>query len=78
MNNSEQPVRIIDNTHLYHVLTKREYFAAMAMQGLLSGSGLREQIHIQFPNTSAEKQYAIVSVASIRIADELLKQLENQ
>lgn len=74
MNNSEKPAfAAFSNDHKQKGLTKREYFAAMAMQGILSGSGLREQIHIQFPNTSAEEQYAIVSVASIRIADELLK-----
>jgi len=46
-------------------LTKREYFAAMAMQGLLSNP---EQI-----NTT---NFEWVAVHSVGYADELLKQLE--
>lgn len=69
MENAEQntfPVTIEDNgspsvTHLG--LTKREYFAGLAMQGLLSNS---ERI-------GTADRYAEIS---IEFADELLKQLE--
>jgi hypothetical protein len=43
-------------------LTKREYFAAMAMQGILA--------------SSADRGYVWVADYSIRFADELLRQLE--
>lgn len=46
-------------------LTKREYFAGLAMQGLLANQRL-----------SATEQE--VASASVILADELLKQLENE
>ena len=46
-------------------LTKREYFAAMAMQGLLAASW----------NTSSNK---IVTSKSVTIADELINALNQQ
>jgi len=47
-------------------LTKREYFAVMAMQGLLAG---------QF--TTKEWKYFNIGRSAVEIADELLKQLES-
>ena len=67
MKNSEQPVRIIDNTHLYPVLTKREYFAAMAMQGVLGKETFKDSV-----------TNATIAKFCVVMADELLKQLENQ
>ncbi len=52
-------------------LTKREYFAGLAMQGIVSNQ--------QFLNNLIEKQTpleVLVSKACVEIADELLKQLE--
>ena len=49
-----------------HGLTKREYFAGLAMQGLSSGD------KIYFDNITQ------LCSESINIADELLKQLENE
>lgn len=71
MENSEKPTypftppRPWDDESAYGFtgLTKREYFAAMAMQGLLAN---RTTAH------SAEK----IITASLAVADELLKQLE--
>ncbi len=51
-------------------LTKREYFAAMAMQGLLASRSISQQ---EDDNTAARK-YA---EASVKLSDELLKQLES-
>lgn len=48
-------------------LTKREYFAAMALQGLCSGLRIGDSLdllHIEFSETA------------IKMADELLKQLD--
>ena len=47
-------------------LTKREYFAALAMQGILSGPH-------QWSDPSGDYKHA--SQIAIRFADELLKQL---
>lgn len=46
-------------------LTKREYFAAMALQGILADNR----------NNDNEKNYAIVA---IRLADALIEQLNKQ
>lgn len=52
-------------------LTKREYFAAMAMQGLLSNP----QWMSEHKGEKYLMQRDIVAEVSIKMADELLKQL---
>lgn len=52
-----------------HGLTKREYFAALAMQGIVSNQPF-------LINLNAEPKD--VARACIEIADEVLKQLENK
>lgn len=56
---------------VYQGLTKREYFAAMAMQGLCAN-----------PNVSVDKSQADVvqfyATVSIKFADELLRQLDKE
>lgn len=47
-------------------LTKREHFAAMAMQGLLANSSLTLTTHHQY------------AVEALRVADELLQCLEEK
>lgn len=59
MNKEQEPAFPYNGTALG--ITKREYFAAMAMQGLVSSS------------PSVEKLCEV----SIKVADELLKQLES-
>jgi hypothetical protein len=56
---------VMDN----HGLTKREYLAAMAMQGLLSNSRIAA---IDFDNKTK-----VLCAGAIEHADELLKQLQN-
>ena len=51
-------------------LTKREYFAGLAMQGLLSNNT------IELPGDD-EFEFAEFSEVCVRYADSLLKQLEN-
>jgi hypothetical protein len=53
-------------------LTKREYFAAMAMQGLLSNSKLWANIE----RVEDVGMYEWFALQSKQYADELLKQLE--
>lgn len=57
--------------HLEPLLTKREYFAAMAMQGLLSNSGHVQTFSGNNPNPVPE----YVSEISVGIADALIKAL---
>ena len=52
-------------------LTKREYFAGLAMQGLISNP------NIVRPKES-DKEFKDFSERAIKYADELLKQLENK
>lgn len=68
MKNSEKQVYPLQNhngTILQAGLTKREYFAGLAMQGIINQTGI-------FNSTED------VCKKSVRIADELLKQLENE
>ena len=57
-----------DLVHEYG-LTKREYFAAMAMQGLVANSSPEEYVII------AETGGVVVN--AVRIADKLIKELNN-
>lgn len=70
--NADQPTfplaRPIDETLPNIGLTKREYFAVMALQGLINGYAYAGET--QFLNPEKTSQTAI------RFADELLKQLE--
>lgn len=65
----DQPIKYIDNTALYPVLTKREYFAALAMQGMISA------IKTVRPSEAIETPKNVAGWA-VMYADELLKQLE--
>jgi hypothetical protein len=70
MKNSEQPIKSMteyemENSH-YWGLTKREYFAGLAMQGMLA-------------NRDARGFDAIITAEiSIKYADEILTQLEDE
>lgn len=56
-------------------LTKREYFAAMAMQGLVSREGWAER----FISEGGDKSLMnMLAFASVKMADELLKELERE
>lgn len=69
MKNGETLVHPLQNhngTILQKGLTKREYFAGLAMQGLLANRSFSDQ-----PDSAIVK-------FSISITDELLKQLENE
>ncbi|HZI24821.1 MAG TPA: hypothetical protein VFD46_07085 [Chryseolinea sp.] len=75
MNNSEQPAFPFSpsNEYDYIGMTKREYFAAMAMQGLLSNRNILR------PNPDSkefENQRLEFSRVCIEYADDLLSSLE--
>ena len=65
MTNPNEPINTIDYTASYTSggLTKREYFASMAMQGILSN-----------PNNHSFTQKAI-AISSVEMADALIKEL---
>lgn len=52
-------------------LTKREYFAGLAMQGLCANTGIIR------PNQDNEKEHSDFADVCIMYADALLKQLSN-
>lgn len=67
MENGKEPINPIDydRSYSYNGLTKREYFAGLAMQGLLANEAFQRLDSKQ------------IAEHSIRRADELLKQLES-
>lgn len=56
-------------------LTKREYFAAMAMQGILANAAMME-VQVEKGNTQSDINAGIIN-DSLQLADEILKQLED-
>lgn len=60
-----------EHTGIFPGLTKREYFAAMAMQGLLSSFTVKASIGNWMSESSD------VAAFSLHLADELLKHLES-
>lgn len=72
--NSESPAFPISDIGKFHYgLTKREYFAAMAIQGLLSREGWSERITNEQVLDSLKNN---IATAAVEMADELLKQLD--
>lgn len=81
MKNSEQPINartafdqngyITSFEEEFLGLTKREYFAGLALQSLISNSSIVKKI-----DTNNGEDLPLLSITSIAIADELLKQLE--
>lgn len=60
-----------DNHNMEYGLTKREYFAAMAMQGLLACPNDRNNSNKEWGTS-----HFLTAKNAVSIADELLKQLE--
>lgn len=75
MNNANQPAFPNLDPHIDVPdtgLTKREYFAAMAMQGIMS----KDYVKLSITETKTDfTNVKVVAEMSIAIADELLKQL---
>jgi len=69
--NGETKVPYVDGD-AYSAITKREYFAGLAMQGILSNESFYERMHDEGgDNRMIDK----VSVASVKMADALLEAL---
>ena len=56
-------------------LTKREYFAGLAMQGLLANSSIIDLL--KQADVGEQEDRRVMAVGAIKMADELLKQLDN-
>lgn len=78
MNNADKPAHPVEPDKLgtTNGLTKREYFAAMAMQGLLSNSEYLKQLSHNTKTIPSFDSNTICAMEAIDMADELLKQLE--
>ena len=82
MENGKQPAYpVIELNEEYGVelnetlgLTKREYFAGLAMQGLMSNSEFIKGGSFDFESRKTAER---VSRIATKVADELLKQIEN-
>lgn len=73
MENGNQPINPINHSQdTYFGLTKREYFAAMAMQGLLANPNIARH-----NASNDEARHILFSKVCVQYADELLKKLEN-
>lgn len=68
MSNANEPINPVQDsqTHVYWGLTKREYFAAMAMQGLLANPYLHNDADFDLDHAAD---------VSVRASDALLKKL---
>lgn len=79
MTNANEPINPIPdlNEHPSHWygLTKREYFAAMALQGLLANPNTASQIRSCFGFTDADESNKIVANTSCKLADALINAL---
>lgn len=79
MENKNRPAYPFINTEdsevaeVHYGLTKREYFAAKAMQGLLAGDFPEKSIH----NNIGLPEIHLIACESVAYADALLKQLES-
>ena len=56
-------------------LTKREYFAGLAMQGILSNEGWGERLNQEGDSDNSLRTQ--IAKGAVRMADELLKELNN-
>jgi hypothetical protein len=74
MENGKQPITPINYDAAYSSegLTKREYFAGLAMQGILAHESFFDRIcHEPGENTMAD----VLATASVKMADKLLAKL---
>lgn len=65
--NSNEPINPINRALIYqnNGLTKREYFAAMAMQRLVAHGSTKDEVDIKY----------MITDRAVKIADELIKSL---
>ena len=65
-------------------LTKREYFAAMAMQGFCSAQGFESGYSLAYLNCDTaeprfpEKNYTLYATAAVKVADALIAALNKE
>lgn len=74
--NSTTPIFPCNSQLDYGGLTKREWLAGLAMQGLLSNYEARVKICNTDPRYNDENFAEVVAINSVEFADALLKQLD--
>ncbi|MES2395851.1 MAG: hypothetical protein V4549_07605 [Bacteroidota bacterium] len=81
MNNADKPAFVVENrTEIYPGLTKREYFAGLAMQAILSGIYSSPELLTTFAEMQKNENIGFntdISGRAIKIADNILSQLGN-
>ena len=81
MENADKPITpvLTQNPSLIG-LTKREYFAGLALQGLLANPQYWKRVYKDISTLKSDKDSieCVFAHYSIKIAEELLEQLENK
>ena len=81
MNNADKPINpvLTQNPSLIG-LSKKEYFSVLAMQGLLANPQYWKRVYKDISTLKSDKDSieCVFAHYSIKIAEELLKQLENK
>ena len=92
MKNADKPINPVFNsngfiTHESHIkdslligLTKREHYAGLAMQGLLANPQYWKRVYKTLSSLKADKDSieCVFAHFSIKLADEILQQLEEK
>ena len=89
MNNADKPINPIPEDirdysgnfdNRFSGLSKREYFAGLAMQGLLANPQYWKRVYKTLSSLKANKDSieCVFTQFSIKLADEILKQLEEK
>lgn len=76
MENGKQPITPVkyNESDSFNGLTKREYFAGLAMQGILAKEAFAERIFNEDEGNHSKR--TIIAKSSVIMADELLAELE--
>ena len=71
------PQSVETSEKIFHTkgLTKREYFAAMAMQGILANPNTSHQIESQYGKIDANDANKILAYTATKLSDALIKAL---
>ena len=81
MKNADKPINpVLTQNPSYLGLTKREHYAGLAMQGLLANPQYWKRVYKTLSSLKADKDSieCVFAQFSIKLADEILQQLEEK
>ena len=81
MKNADKPINpVLTQSPSYLGLTKREHYAGLAMQGLLANPQYWKRVYKTLSSLKADKDSieCVFAQFSIKLADEILQQLEEK